>query len=142
MRIRKAPFALRVVDRANGKAAVVYRRAVDGERRDRLQRIAAISPLAFVAGGPLLRAAVRGSGAQAVRLDPGPYHALDADWGARVACFALVVAGLRNTDRIQKAGENLRRADGPEAAWWLGHLTNSHADRALRALRILSEAVE
>lgn len=56
--IRAAPFALRVVQRKGGKAAIVYRRRADAQGRDRLQRVAAISPLAFTAATPLLRDAV------------------------------------------------------------------------------------
>ena len=64
------------------------------------------------------------------------------DWGARAACYALVAAGLRNASRLHAAAENLRRADGVEAAWWFGLLEGSHRKRAVRALRILVEAVK
>ncbi|GAI28825.1 unnamed protein product, partial [marine sediment metagenome] len=53
--IRLAPFALRVVQRKDGKAAIVSQRKADEKGRDRLQRLAAISPLAFTASIPLLR---------------------------------------------------------------------------------------
>jgi hypothetical protein len=36
----------------------------------------------------------------------------------------------------------LAAADGVEAAWWLGLILNSKGKRALRALRILVEAVQ
>jgi len=139
--IRKAPFALRVVRRRDGDAAVVYRRRLTKRREERLDRIAAISPLQFSAGAGLLRSAVRATEGKGARLTTGPYHPLDPDWGARVACYALVVRGLRNADRMYKAAENLRRADGAEAAWWFGLMTNSKGKRAVRALRILLEAV-
>ena len=142
MNIRQAPFALRVVRRGTGDAAVIYRRRLTTRREERLDRIAAISPLQFSAGAGLLRAAARAAGGAKARLATGPYHPLDPDWGARVACYALVARGLRDVDRMYKASENLRQADGAEAAWWLGLMTNSKKKRALRALRILLEAVK
>ena len=51
MRIREAGFALRVVRRRQGVAAIVYRRTLDEKREERLTRIAAIGPLAFTACG-------------------------------------------------------------------------------------------
>lgn len=141
MKIREASFALRVVRRRGGDAAIVYRRALDSRRRERLTRLAALSPLAFSAGAPLLRAAVRASGGQTARLSTGPYHPLDADWGARVACYALIASGLRDAGRLSRAAENVRHADGTEAAWWLGLMTRRDGSRAIRALRILAEAV-
>jgi hypothetical protein len=158
--LREAPFALRVVQRKEGKAAIVYRRRADAQGRDRLQRVAAISPLAFTASTPLLRDAVsrsqiatsdsqrKSQGAAQERpanpreLTTGPFHPLDADWGARVACFALVGAGLRDGERLMRTANHLRYADPDEAAWWLGMLTRDDNVRALRALRILTEAVQ
>ena len=166
--IREAPFALRVVQRKGGRAAIVYRRRADAERHDRLQRVAAISPLAFTAATPLLRDAVsrcrighlekpgfaaknpvserQGAAqewpAKSGELATGPFHPLDADWGARVACYALVAAGLRDGERLMHAANHLRYADPDEAAWWLGMLTRDDNVRTLRALRILTEAVE
>jgi len=158
--VRAAPFALRVVQRKDGKAAIVYRRRADVQGPDRLQRVAAISPLAFTAATPLLRDAVsksqietseysRGNQeatqdrpANPTELTTGPFHPLDADWGARVACFALVAAGLRDGERLILAASHLRYADPDEAAWWLGRLTRDDNVRALRALRILTEAVQ
>lgn len=153
-----APFALRVVQRKGGRAAIVYRRRADARGRDRLQRVATLSPLAFTAAVPLLRQAVRESRKDEVgkkpaprnegkpvpgneSLAPGPWLPLDAAWGARVACFALVAAGLRDGERLARAAEHLRHAEPDQAAWWLGLLTQERSARALRALRILTEAV-
>jgi hypothetical protein len=124
--VRSAPFALRVVQRKTGLAAIVYRRKADRNGHDRLQRLAAISPLAFTAATPLLREAVSGSenaGAplrgktQPFRV--GAYYPLDADAGAWVACFSLIAAGLRDGERLDRAANHLRHADPNEAAWWL-----------------------
>lgn len=170
MSLREAAFALRVVRRRGGQAAIVYRRMLDDCQRERLLRVAAISPLAFTAGAGLLRAAVGASrppsSAAASRtvgnagdanapkagrseaaegkgpvLAPGPFYPLDPDWGARVACYALVAAGLRDGERLHRAAEHLRYADGVEAAWWYGLMANGRGGRARRALRILLEAV-
>jgi hypothetical protein len=90
---------------------------------------------------PLLRAAVRGSGGSATtRLATGPYHPLDADWGARVACYALVASGLRDGGRMARAAAHLKEADATEAAWWFAAMTRRDGRRAIRALRILTEA--
>lgn len=144
LRIREAPFAVRIVRRRAGDAAIVYRRRLDERQRDRLQRVGSLGPLSLSAGTALLRSATRatGNGASA-RLAPGPFVPLDADWGARVACYALVAEGLRDADRLVRAADHLRTADGAEAAWWLGLMTASpdSATRATRALRILIEAV-
>lgn len=142
MRVREASFALRVVHRRSGDAGIIYRRSLNRRHQERLTKVAGISPLQFVAGAPLLRAAVRAMAGNSARLEPGPFHPLDADWGARVACYAIVAAGLRNPERMSRAAANFQRADGAEAAWWLGLMSNSHRKRALRALRILVEAVK
>ncbi|HZO87324.1 MAG TPA: hypothetical protein VFB38_03225 [Chthonomonadaceae bacterium] len=148
--IRQAPFALRIVERRDGRAGIVYRRMSDPNGNDRLQRIATLSPLAFTAATPLLRDAVRaahprgktnGNGAS-LELATGPYHPLSADWGARIACFALLAAGLRDAERLILAAGHLRHSDPDEAAWWLGLMTREDNTRALRAFRILTEAVE
>ena len=142
MTIRQANFALRVVRRRAGDAGILYRRTLTGNQEERLTRIAAISPLAFSAGAGLLRDAVRAMSGKP-KLAYGPFHALDPDWGARVACYSLVAAGLRNASRLHRAAENLRHADGTEAAWWFGLMVNrSSGKRAVRALRILVEAVK
>lgn len=145
MKIRQAPFALRVVRRRAGDAGVLYRRSLDSRHQERLSRIAPISPLAFSAGASLLRAAVRATSGGAGKLTPGPFHPLDPDWGARVACYVLVAAGLRNPERLHRAAGNLQHADGTEAAWWYGLMvarTSRNGKRAVRALRILVEAVK
>jgi hypothetical protein len=120
----------------------LYRRRLDTNGRERLSKIAPLSPLAFVAGAALLRAAARGTAGPSAKLTPGPFHPLDSDWGARVACYALVAAGLRNADRLHRAAGNLQHADGAEAAWWFGLMARPNGKRALRALRILVEAVK
>lgn len=148
--VRQAPYALRLVGRKGGRAAVVYRRQADSQGRDRLQRVAALSPLAFQAGLPLLREAVRRSApveaaqgnGQGQLLTPGPFKPLDATWGPRVACLSLVCAGLRDVERMALAAEHLRRLDASLAAWWLGRMMQGEGLRALRALRILLEAVQ
>ena len=141
--LRESPFAVRFVRRAAGEAAIIYRRHGDKKGRDRLQRVATLSPLALTAARPLLREAVAKSGLNGkADLSPGTFKALSADWGARVACFGLLAAGLRDGDRLARAAGHLRSADGNEASWWLGMLTRADDVRALRALRILTEAVE
>jgi len=143
MTIREASFALRVVRRNTGDAAILYRRSLRENHDERLTRIAAISPLAFSAGAGLLREAARKSTNQPTKLSYGPFHPLDPDWGARVACYALVAQGLRSAERLHRAAENLRHADGTEAAWWFGLMVNRFTGkRAVRALRILVEAVK
>jgi hypothetical protein len=142
MNVRQASFALRVVRRRAGDAAIIYRRRVTEKGAERLDRIAPISPLAFSAGGSLLRGAVRALAGPSAKLTTGPFHPLDVDWGARVACYALVAAGLRNADRLHRAATNLQHADGTEAAWWFGLMTQTSGKRARRALRILVEAVK
>lgn len=140
MTVRQAAFALRIVKRKQGTAAIIYRRSLNPKGEERLTRIAAIGPLAYSAGASLLRAAVRAAGGG--RLTPGPFYALENDAGARVACYALISSGLRNASFLHNAADNLRRADGTEAAWWLGLMAGSRRRvRAIRALRILVEAV-
>lgn len=142
MKIREASFALQIVRRRSGDAAILYRRTLDANRKERLTRIAPISPIAFSAGAALLRAAVRATSGPGAMLTTGPFHPLDPDWGARVACYAVVAAGLRNPDRLHQAAANLHHADGAEAAWWFGLMRNGKGKRAVRALRILVEAVK
>ncbi len=142
MKLRESPFALRVVRRNEGDAAIIYRRTLTKEGKDRLRKMAAISPLAFSAGGALLRDAARACAGNGTKLLPGPFVPLDADWGARAALYALVSAGLRDAERLYRSGEALRRLDGTEAAWWLGLTDGGARSRAVRALRILTEAVE
>ncbi len=97
MKIREAPFALQVVRRHAGDAAVLYRRTLDEKRRERLTRIAPISPLAFAAGTPLLRAAVRATSGSDAKLVPGPFFPLDPRFDA-----------LRSDPRYAKLAASLR----------------------------------
>jgi hypothetical protein len=132
-----------VVRRRGGDAGIIYRRSLTPARVERLTRIRAISPLAFAAAMPLLRAAVRASGGSSgARLSTGPFHPLDMDWGARVACYALVASGLRNAARMSHAAGHFKSADAAEAAWWFGVMTRRDGRRAIRALRILTEATQ
>jgi hypothetical protein len=142
MKIREASFALRVVRRRTGDAAILYRRRLTSNGNERLDRISPISPLAFSSGALLLRSAVRAIEGPSAKLNSGPFHPLDADWGARVACYAIVSSGLRNADRLYRTASNLQHADGTEAAWWLGLMDRPNGKRAIRALRILLEAVK
>jgi len=144
MKIREASFALRVVRRRLGDAAILYRRSLDEKMNERLTRVAAISPLAFASASQMIRQAVKENLPKGVRLklDPGPFYPLDDDWGARVACYAMVAAGLRNADRLHKASAHLHTADPGEAAWWFGLMRNGRLRRTRRALRILLEAVQ
>src|SRR5689334_10061096 len=140
MTVREAAFALRVVRRRDGDAGILYRRTLTAKRVERLTRIRAISPLAFAAAMPLLRAAVRGSGGNVgVRLSTGPYHPLDTDWGVRVGCYSIVASGLRDGARMARAAAHLKDADAAEAAWWFGAMTRRDGRRSIRALRILTE---
>jgi hypothetical protein len=77
-----------------------------------------------------------------LRRSTGPFHPLESDWGPRVPCYALVAAGLRNAERLGRAAGHLQHADGAEAAWWLGIMARPNGKRAVRALRILTEAVK
>jgi hypothetical protein len=140
MTVRSASFALRIVRRKAGTAAIVYRRSLKANGTERLVRVAAVGPLAWSAGATLLRAAVRATGV--TRCEPGPFYPLDEDAGARVACYALVARGLRNAGALHNAADHLRRADATEAAWWLGLMGGHKRIRAVRALRILIEAVK
>ena len=97
--------------------------------------------MSFAAGAPLLRTAVRNTEGPSAKLTTGPFHPLDADWGARVACYALVASGLRSAERLHCAASHLQHADETEAAWWLGLMARPNGKRAVRALRILTEAV-
>ncbi len=141
MTVREASFALRVVRRRAGDAGILYRRSLNQRREERLTRITSISPLAFTVGLPLLRSGVRAVAGPGAILAPGPFHALDPDWGVRVACYALVASGLRNADRIGRAATHLREADATEAAWWFALMSRRDGKRAVRALRVLTEAV-
>jgi hypothetical protein len=140
MTVRATSFALRVVKRKAATAAIIYRRSLKTNGAERLTRVAALGMLAYSAGAALLRSAVRGMGL--TKFVPGPFYPLDEDAGARVACYALVAKGLRNASALHSAADNLKRADGTEAAWWLGLMGGNRRTRAVRALRILVEAVK
>jgi hypothetical protein len=43
---------------------------------------------------------------------------------------------------MHNASDSLKRADATEAAWWLGLMSSTRRVRAIRALRILVEAVK
>lgn len=142
---RQADYALRVVRRREGDAAVLYRRRLDEQGRERFQRVTSLGPIAFGAGMVLLRAAIRGSGGGSGvngKIAYGPFHPLDAAWGARVACYALIASGLRDVERLHRAAAHIQSADATEAAWWFGLMTRADGTRAIRALRILTEAVQ
>jgi hypothetical protein len=143
MRIRKASFALRLVRRRAGDAAIVYRRSLDEKMCERLNRVAAISPLGLASASLLVKQAVKASlpEGKRLKLEPGPFFPLDDDWGARIACYAMVASGLRNADRLHKAASHLQSSDPGEAAWWFGLMRNGRQRRTRRALRILLEAV-
>ena len=59
-------------------------------------------------------------------LETGSFHPLDADWGAR----------------LMLAANQVHHADPDQMAWWLGLLSREDNVRPLRALRILTEAVQ
>lgn len=139
---RAASFALYVVQRREGLAAIVYRRLVDDRMQERFKKVAALSPLSCTAAGTLLRTALKAAG-HAPKLAAGQgYQPLDPDWGARVACFALVARGLRDPRRLSKSAEYFRSADAAEAALWFGRMQGRAATRVIRAVRILTEAVQ
>ncbi len=143
MNIRAADFAVRIVRRKAGYAAIVYRRSLKTNGKERLTRVAALGPLAYSAGASLLRSTVSIPGKTRVtRLEVGPFYPLDPDGGVRVACYALVARGLRDPNRLHHAADNLKRADATEAAWWFGLMSAAKGRRAVRALRILLEAVK
>jgi hypothetical protein len=142
LRLKDAPYAVRLVRRAAGEAAVVLARRPDPSTGgERLKRVAALSPVAVTAGRSLLREAASAAAGRRLDPEPGPSAPIDADWGVRLACYALVSQGLRDADRLGRAAEHLRRASPAEAAWWLGLMTGGPGSRAVRALRILTEAV-
>ncbi len=121
-------------------AAIIYRRRVNDRMEERFDRVAALSPLALTAAAGLLRAAIKATGGKTM-LEPGPFHPLDADWGARVAGFAIVAKGLRDARRLSKSAEHFRGADATEAASWFGRMHDGRGLRWVRALRIITEAV-
>ena len=54
----------------------------------------------------------------------------------------ILRCGIRKASALHSAARGLKRADGTEAAWWLGLMGGSRRIRAVRALRILVEAVK
>jgi hypothetical protein len=138
--VPESTFALRYVRRPGGDAAVVYRRALGSNGKHRYARLGEISPLAYTAGAVLL-CDVRQETKTDAQMPARSYIAVDDDAGARVACYALIAAGLRDAERLGRAAASLRHADGTEAAWWLGLMADGRRVRAVRALRILVEAV-
>jgi hypothetical protein len=142
MKIRVANYALRIVQRKEGQAAVVYRRILDAQKRNRLVRVAAISVSGFTAGRTLLMNAVKAVDNSVRRLKSGPFYPIDDLWGPKIACYSLISSGLTDIDKLHRASENLRHSDDAEASWWLGIITRGDKSRGIRALRILVEAVE
>ena len=139
MKLRQAPFALRVTRRSEGLAGVVYRRSSGKNGHDHLHRIAGLSPAAFSAGKLLLeKANLAVNGTR--QLEPGPFVPLNEDWGSRICCYAIVTSGLRHPEKMLRTAQHFLNADGAEAAWWLGTLTRAEDSRPMRALRILTEA--
>jgi len=138
--LRRSNFALRVVQRKNGTAGHIYQRKPDANGRNRLQRIASLSPLAFSAGLSLLRESA-GLNANS-KLEAGPFYPISDEQGAKAACYALISSGLTDVERLIRSAANFRQADPNEASWWLGRLMRDSESRSLRALRILSEAVK
>ncbi len=138
MKSHKAEFALRFVRRRDGTAGIVYQRRLDHHGRERLQRVAYLNPLALQAGMSLVREAM---GQRAVP-SGGSYIPVTPDWGARLACYGILSAGLRDSERLARAALHLQYSDPVEVAWWLGMLTRKDNTRTIRALRILTEAVE
>lgn len=138
MRGEKAEFALRFVRRREGTAGIVYQRKLDDKGRERLQRIATLSPLALQAGMSLVHAAIGRNGLQT----GGAFIPLAPEWGTRLACYGILSAGLRHSERLARAALHLQYADPVDSAWWLSMMTREDNVRAIRALRILTEAVE
>lgn len=131
------------IRRSKGEiVGTLYRRHLDNQDEEKITRLAGISPRALLSGYPLLRVAVQDSQKQELLLEAGKCYELETDWGVRVACYALVASGLRDDDRLRQAAANLQYCDGAEAAWWLGLMTRPNGLRAVRALRILVEAVK
>ena len=122
MKVRHAGFALRVesggVPGKMPQFSIAARST--GTTRNDWTKVAPIAPLAFTAGTPLLRSAVRAMEGNGAKLSTGAFHPLDTDWGARVACYALVASRLRRAEGLSRAASHLGDADAAEAAWWLG----------------------
>jgi hypothetical protein len=155
--LKEAPYALRVTRRDGAEVVHVYRREPDANHRDRLQRLVTLGPLARQAGEALLRRAVDGApdptlpaGRRRARraagpapwpMPVGPFRAVSAEWGARVALYALVTRGIRDATRLPLAARHVVEMSGTDATWWVGLTTGARAERGIRALRILTDAV-
>ena len=138
--LRQSNFALRVVQRKNGTAGHIYQRKPDANGRNRLQRVASLSSLAFSAGLSLLKESANLNANS--NLESGPFYPISDEQGAKVACYAIISSGLTNVERLIRSATNFRQADPNEASWWFGRLLRDSESRTLRALRILSEAVK
>ena len=142
----KTAFAVKVFKRKEGLGAIVYRWQASDQGEDHLTPVASLTPIAYQAALSLLREAVRESADEGdkatVSLTPGQYLQVDSTWGPRLATAALVCTGLRDIERMAVACGHLRHMNGGIAAWWLGRLLWRDNGRALRALRILVEAVQ
>ena len=132
---RPTTYSLRVRRRRDGLAATVLRLRLDDEGRERPARLISISPVALLEGGMLIREAIR-SVEPWPALEPGTYP-VDDDYGARLACYAAVVRGLRNREGMRNAASAILLLDGTEAAWWLAIMRDGRGRRGVRALRIL-----
>lgn len=135
----KPTFTIRLMRRREGMVGHIYQRQVDARGRYRLQRIGALNPLALRAASSMLRQALPHAKTE---LQQGKHYPLSEAWGTRLACYALLTAGLRNAERLARAAWHMERADPIEAAYWLGRLQHAGDSRPLRALRILVEAVD
>ncbi len=148
-----APFQIRINIGTGGLIATLYRRETDPKDGEvKPMRVCTINALAYTAGKPLVRDAITAGKAlwivrrkwAAVAESPrvGQAYSICSDWGPRIGCFGLVAAGLKDGDRLSYATSYFSRMDSAEAAWWFGMLLVDRSDRAVRALRILSGAVE
>lgn len=139
MKSSKPEFTIRLMRRREGMVGHIYQRQLDTQGRFRLQRIGALNPLALRAASSMLRQALPHTKQD---LKTGKHYPLSEVWGARLACYALLSAGLRSVERLERAAWHMERADPIEAAYWLGRLQHAPDSRPLRALRILVEAVD
>ncbi len=83
---------------------------------------------------------------QAVGKSPIPTRKrinIDYTHGYRLACYAAVVSGLRNSRYIANAARHIQQAEPYGLCWWWQQMTSVDAEtasRAKRALRVLVEA--
>ena len=88
---RAAPFALRVVQRTGGLAAIVYRRRVNDRMDERFDRVAAISPLGHATQEFLIQQGLEGDKAKG---PPG------ASWMTRKEMKVIPMrSGIASTSR-------------------------------------------